>query len=187
MSNYAAVDMTLANCVVWRNHARLPPRGYEAQIRSTSSTETIDYCCIQDLDPDIEGQGNIDADPLFVDPDGGDYHLSPGSSCIDAADNAAVPKGMTADLDGNPRFVDDPRTEDTGSGDPPIVDMGVYEFQPSPPCPWDLNADAVVGIGDLLALFGLWGGPGPEGDFNQDGIVGVADMLIMFANWGPCP
>ncbi len=32
------------------------------------------------------------------------------------------------DLDGNPRFVDDPNTDDTGFGDPPIVDMGAYEF-----------------------------------------------------------
>ncbi len=33
------------------------------------------------------------------------------------------------DLDGNQRFVDDPNTDDTGFGDPPIVDMGAYEFQ----------------------------------------------------------
>ena len=30
--------------------------------------------------------GNIDADPLFVDPDEGDYRLQSGSPCIDAAD-----------------------------------------------------------------------------------------------------
>ena len=33
------------------------------------------------------------------------------------------------DLDGNPRFVDDPNADDTGFGDPPIVDMGAYEFR----------------------------------------------------------
>ncbi len=58
------------------------------------------------------------------------------------------------------------------------------------PCPWDLDADGVVGIGDLLALFSLWGPcpgpPGCPGDFNGDGFVGVGDMLSMFANWGPC-
>ena len=61
-----------------------------------------------------------DADALFVDPDGPDhdpetfddnhYRLGAGSACIDAA----VPKRVTLDLDGNPRFVDDPDTEDTG-------------------------------------------------------------------------
>jgi len=55
----------------------------------------------------IWGDGNIDADPLFVDPDGPDndpntwedkdYHLSPGSPCIDAGCNGAVPRDF-ADL-----------------------------------------------------------------------------------------
>ena len=53
-------------------------------------------------------------------------------------------------------------------------------------CPWDLDNDGIVGVGDLLQLFANWGTPGP-GDFNNDGIVGVGDLLIMFANWGPCP
>jgi len=85
------------------------------------------------------GAGNVNADPLFVDPDGpdndpntwedNDYRLGAGSPCIDAGDNSAVPASVTTDLDGNPRFVDDPETVDTGSGTPPIVDMGAYEFQ----------------------------------------------------------
>ncbi len=58
-------------------------------------------------------------------------------------------------------------------------------------CPWDLNADGAVGIGDLRALFAVWGPcpgpPGCPGDFNSDGTVGVGDMLTMFALWGPCP
>jgi len=71
-----------------------------------------------------------------------DYHLTGGSPCIDAADNDAVPpdtldldgdgdttEPIPFDLDGNPRFVDDPATPDTGNGEPPIVDMGAYEFQ----------------------------------------------------------
>jgi hypothetical protein len=36
---------------------------------------------------DIEyGEGNIDADPLFLDPDSDDYHLAGNSPCIDAGD-----------------------------------------------------------------------------------------------------
>ena len=50
------------------------------------------------------------------------------SHCIDAGKNAAVPAGITTDLDGLPRFTDVPTTVDTGSGTPPIVDMGAYEF-----------------------------------------------------------
>ena len=78
----------------------------------------------------------IDADPLFVDPENGDYHLLHGSSCIDAGNNLAVPDGVTIDLDGGPRFLDDPDTPDTGNPDPgapelPIVDMGPYEYDPN--------------------------------------------------------
>jgi hypothetical protein len=56
-----------------------------------------------------------------------DYRLSGGSPCIDAADNTAVPAGVTSDLDRLPRFLDIPETVDTGNGAPPIVDMGAYE------------------------------------------------------------
>jgi predicted outer membrane repeat protein len=185
--NYAGVEMTLVNSIVWGNHATSGPGGYEAQILSTSSSETIDFCCVQDLDPDVGGQGNIDADPLLVDPDHGDFHISAGSPCIDAADNTAVPQDLTTDLDGNPRFVDDPKTQDTGHGDPPIVDMGTYEFQLPGSCPWDLNGDDLVGISDLLILLGAWGpNPGHPADINGDGFVGIGDLLALLANWGAC-
>jgi hypothetical protein len=73
----------------------------------------------------FSGEGNIDADPLFVDAEGGDLHLQAGSPCIDAADGAAAPE---FDIEGNER-VDDPDTPNTGVG-PPWADMGAYEFQP---------------------------------------------------------
>ena len=144
--------------------------------------------------------GNIDADALFVrqpdpgpdgewgtiDDDYGDLRLTSGSPCIDAADNTAVPKDITTDLDGNPRFVDDPDTPDTGFGNPPIVDMGAYEFQGASPCPWDCgDNDGNVGIVDFLALLAQWGGPG-SCDFDGGG-VGINDFLDLLAAWGPCP
>ena len=75
------------------------------------------------------GVGNIDADPCFVDAANHDYRPDAGSPCIDAGDNTALPFGVTLDLAGNARFVDDPYTEDTGHGLPPIVDIGAYEYQ----------------------------------------------------------
>ena len=70
----------------------------------------------------------------------------------------------------------------------PVLSIG---FEPPASCPWDLTEDGFVGVGDMLALFGIWGPcpgpPGCPGDFNEDGFVGVGDMLEMFANWGPCP
>ncbi len=97
---------------------------------------TLEYSCIQGLSGTLGGIGNIGDDPLFQDPDGSDdtvgtpdddVRLLPGSPCIDAADNSAVPEDIETDLDGNPRFLDVPETADTGNGTLPIVDMGAYE------------------------------------------------------------
>jgi hypothetical protein len=41
----------------------------------------------------------------------------------------AVPPDVSADHDGYGRFIDDADVPDTGSGTPPIVDMGAYEYQ----------------------------------------------------------
>ena len=72
------------------------------------------------------GTGNIDADPLFADPNGpddiydnedDDLCLAPLSPCVDAGDPGYAPGPDKKDIDGNPRVV---------SG---RVDMGAYEFQ----------------------------------------------------------
>lgn len=73
----------------------------------------------------FEGNGVVDQDPLFVDPESGVYELQPDSPCIDAADGTAVP---ALDIISNPRF-DDPDTPNTGYGDPDYVDIGAYEYQ----------------------------------------------------------
>ena len=45
------------------------------------------------------GEGNINADPRFVDAVAGDYHLQPGSPCIDAGDPAVLdPDGTRSDM-----------------------------------------------------------------------------------------
>jgi predicted outer membrane repeat protein len=122
----------------------------------SSDTETLQYNCVYgNTDYNYTGvadptgtNGNIMADPVFVDADGADdddatwqdndYRLGAGSPCIDAAKNSAVPSGVTTDAGGNNRFVDDPGTTDTGTGTAPIVDMGAYEAIPTT---WYRDAD----------------------------------------------
>ncbi|MHC4427504.1 MAG: hypothetical protein ACYS0D_02740 [Planctomycetota bacterium] len=97
-----------------------------------------------------------------------------------------MPEGTTTDLDGNPRFVDDPDTVDTGYGDAPVVDMGAYEFQIL--CPWDLNGNGFVWILDFLLLLFSWGPcDGCPADFDGKDSVDVMDFLDMLCHFGPCP
>ncbi|HLE27409.1 MAG TPA: choice-of-anchor Q domain-containing protein, partial [Anaerolineales bacterium] len=50
----------------------------------------------------LTGTHNVFANPLFVAPSAGDYHLSPGSQMIDAGTSMGAP---TTDYDGDPRPV----------------------------------------------------------------------------------
>ncbi|MCH8825269.1 MAG: hypothetical protein IH984_17370, partial [Planctomycetes bacterium] len=110
---------TVANCIFWDNTP-------EQIDHSGSGTTTVSY---SDVQGGYSGAGNVDRDPGFVDEVGGDLRLGTCSPGADAGINSAVPKGVTTDLDGNPRFVDDAGIADSGSGTPPLVDMGAYERQ----------------------------------------------------------
>ncbi len=137
---------TLANDVLWSN-ADSGGLDQSAQVHASGAL-AASFSLIQGWTGG--GAGNIDADPIFVDAAGADFtpgttdddlRLLPGSPCIDAADNTAVPADTT-DLDGDAdtsepipfdayggaRFYDDPATLDSGQGTPPIVDMGSHEF-----------------------------------------------------------
>ena len=109
--NYYKSDSTLTNCILWdggneiRNHAAI----------------TITYSDVRGGWP---GEGNIDADPCFVDPGywdtngvwvDGDCHLVPTSPCINAGDPNYIAEPNETDLDGEPRIVGG------------RIDMGAYE------------------------------------------------------------
>lgn len=71
----------------------------------------------------LAGFGDISANPLFVNPTIGDYHLQANSPCIDVGTNDA-PALPETDFDGNSRIFD-------GDLDGvAIVDMGAFEYSP---------------------------------------------------------
>lgn len=146
---------TVRNCVVWGNQASFQgPSLYVA-----GSPVDVAYCDVEgglagifigSGGSVVWGAGNLDLDPLFVDPDGADgnpatwqdnnHHLGAFSPCVDAGDNGAVGPDVfdldgdldflepaPLDLDLTPRFEDDPAVPDTGVGAPPIVDLGAFE------------------------------------------------------------
>ncbi|MCH9034745.1 MAG: hypothetical protein IID42_09605 [Planctomycetes bacterium] len=159
------------NCIFWDNIAG--ETGNEIA-NAPGSTTTIGYRDIQgslaggswDSSLGIDDGGNIDADPLFVDADGGDdtpgtdddnLRLSAGSPAIDAGRSF----GTQLDLDGNLRIIDDPATADTGLGFPAVIDMGAYEFGSPALCgkPGDLDGDGDVDIFDYALLQLVFTGP----------------------------
>ncbi len=108
---------TLTNCILWGNG--------EVEIYNQGSIATITY---SDIQGGYLGTGNINVDPLFVDPSLGDLHLQSGSPCIDAGYNYA-PSLPTYDFEGDFRRLD-------GNGDGwAVVDMGVDEYASQQPAP----------------------------------------------------
>ena len=102
-------------------------RGVETQeAQIAGETQFLRYCRVEGWTGSWGGEFNRGDEPLFADARG---RLSTGSPYIDAGENLTFPIEILTDLDGNPRFVDDPLTQDTGSGDPPVIDRGAYEFQ----------------------------------------------------------
>ncbi len=189
-------EATIANCTFVNNFS------WNCDVMTIGADTHLSNCIIDDTDSGaicgdgtityslvtigFEGEGNIESDPMFVDPDNDNFRLAAGSPAIDAGNNNAVPRGVERDLDGNPRFLDDFDVADTGVGRAPIVDMGAYEHAGLPPA--DLNNDGIVDGGDLLILLGSWGAcvncDFCLADLDGDCVVGPSDLIILLGSWG---
>ena len=101
-----AHSATLNNCIVYFNTGPFP--GNYAQ-------STLNFCCT--TPQPATGDGNISADPLFVDLPAGNLRLQTNSLCIDTGNNAFASGAF--DLDDNTRI--------HGT----VVDIGAFEFQGS--------------------------------------------------------
>ena len=172
----------VTNCILWGNIAT---NGNE--IYNDMSFPVISYCDIAGCGCSgpgwytflgMDGGGNIDVDPIFIDADGADntpgteddnLRLQAGSLCIDAGDNSVVDSN-NPDLDGNSRILDG-----NGDGDA-VVDMGAYEFFYANTAPVaDAGTDQTIFVWvDGMAEVGLDG----SGSFDADG-----DELTYLWTW----
>jgi PKD repeat protein len=124
---------SLVNCIIWDNS---PDEIYFCDINSPNSI-TISYSDIEGGEAGIVTNnnctvnwlaGNININPLFVNPSSGDYHLQSTSPCIDAGDPSSPldPDGTTAD-------------------------MGAFYFHQAPVA--DFTADTTIGVPPLTVNF----------------------------------
>ena len=104
-------NVVLRNNIIWDNTAF---DGAVANVRfASTSGYTFEY---NDTRPLLDGNGNISADPEFVNAANGDYRIG-YSYCSDAGDNQTWMQGA-CDLDGNDRIRNS------------VVDMGCCEGTP---------------------------------------------------------
>lgn len=134
--DYGDFDVELLNCILWGN---IRNREINSQIYIGSGDLNISYS-------DIEGgrnqiycaggmnnydinwrRGNINSDPLFVDPENGNYQLSEDSPCIDT---------------GDPDSPDDP--------DSTRADMGVFYFRDEADYPAFFLVNEEMDFGEVL-------------------------------------
>ncbi|MHC4640696.1 MAG: choice-of-anchor Q domain-containing protein [Planctomycetota bacterium] len=162
-------EMSASNCIFWSNNI------YNREIyNSGDSFVTVRYSDVQGGYP---GTGNINSDPRFVNPDGGDFRLQPDSPCIETADNTVTDLPAT-DLDGHPRIVDG----DCNEVD--VVDMGAYEFN------WhgagDFDNDCFINFFDFSISARYWMTDESFVDIappGGDGIVNFREVAIIADNW----
>jgi len=140
----------LINCILWD--------GGDEVWNNDGSRITINYSNIQGGWP---GEGNIDADPLFVDPNNGDYHLlSERGRYWPEHDVWVLDKVTSPCIDsGDPNS--DYSNEPMPNGG--RINMGAY------------GGTAYASMREATIGF--------EGDFNQDGIIDIEDLIALVEMW----
>ncbi|HIJ89325.1 MAG: right-handed parallel beta-helix repeat-containing protein [Desulfobulbaceae bacterium] len=95
-------DLTVTNSILWGNTASL---------LAANGTGKVNYSLVQG---GYQGSGNLSLDPLFLDPDNGDYRLGTASPCLNAGQTLAW-AGVVTDITGVAR----PQAG--------VYDIGAYE------------------------------------------------------------
>ena len=184
----------VTNSIFWENTA---PKAPEIWVRS-GGTLDITYSNVVGGQTGFSveggtlnwGEGNIDADPCFADPENDDYHLKSeagrwepdsqswvqdkvASPCIDCGD---------PDSDWRPELWPHGTRMNMGAyGGTPQASMSLSDVGNIA----DLNADNAVHFADFANLVGHWQVEEaliPQ-DLDRDGTVGPNDLVILADNW----
>jgi hypothetical protein len=176
IANAGDYGLTLTNCILWNDSPK-----------EIDGVPLITYSNVQGGWP---GEGNIDADPCFVDPQNGDYHLKSQAGRWDPNSETWVTDTEMS------RCVDagDPDSYWAGELWPhgKRVNMGAYGGSPQASLSLsdvgniaDLNSDDCVDYNDMILLANKWLYDAfllPE-DLGRDGEVGFKDFAIFANNW----
>ena len=111
---FAVTNLYVNNCIIYFNTAANGSNYYNFELNHSF----LNYCCTAPQPGSGYAQAVITSDPLFIDLIGGNLRLQSNSPCINSGNNAYV--ASATDLDGHLRII-------CGT-----VDMGTYEFVPSP-------------------------------------------------------
>jgi hypothetical protein len=107
----------IKNCIMWDNTA---PTNPQISLTGDAACSLPSYSCIKDWKSG--GTGNIASNPLVTNPLTQDFHLQPGSPCLDAG---AIAEGVLTDFEGDFRPFDSIQWESRGDGSD--YDMGADE------------------------------------------------------------
>jgi predicted outer membrane repeat protein len=175
---YYIGDHTLTNCILWSDSAVYGP---EIAICGANSHLTVSYnniqgsCALVYTESSIPanslnwGQGNIDADPCFADPNNGDYHLKSQAGRWDANSQSWVKDDVTSPC--------------IDAGDP----MSPIGHEPFPNAGM-INMGAYGGTAEASKSY--FDKPICEviiaGDINGDCIIDFKDFTLMALHWLEC-
>jgi len=162
VNNNYAIDLWgyslphIESCILWNNTS--------GDIFTEAFFPEITYSCIERA---VEGEGNISIEPLFVDPNIGDYHLRSqlGRYLSDQSGSSGPkPENWVTDEDNSPcidagRATVNPMCESMPNGG--RVNIGAYGGTPfASKSPWPLKADVnyngQVFMDDLNLFFKAW-------------------------------
>lgn len=169
-------DVSVKNSILWKDAPQ--------EIDLAGGSLHVEYSVVHG---GYEGQGNVTADPAFVNLDGGDLRVLASSPCVDAgsqqvSQSLSTLRELSEDLSCSRRIVD-------GDADGvAVVDMGAYEQTTA-------KADAIAvyrnysatffaknslasGFADMIFAFGVADDEPVVGDWNGDG----TDTLGLFRN-----